>query len=147
VVQAAATVFLDQRGISASDLIAIRGDLESDALAAAAERASSLDIARLRDTLAADAQAGFENPSGEELHVRIAEIAGNPATALFVRVLLELTRARAAIPGRRSRMRTAINSETDHAHQAIVDALANRDPALARRRLLKHFQAMEPLLR
>jgi DNA-binding FadR family transcriptional regulator len=143
----AATVFLEQRGITASDLIALRGDLESDAVAAAATRADALDIALLRDTLEADAQAAFEAPTGEELHVRIAELAGNPATALFVHVLVELTRAHVSIPGQRSKTRAAINAETDHAHHAIVDAVAKRDPALARRRIVKHLRAMEPLLR
>jgi DNA-binding FadR family transcriptional regulator len=143
----AATVFLEQRRISAAELIALRVDLESDAVAAAAVRATELDITRLGDTLAAEAQAGFEGPIGEELHVRIAEVAGNPATSLFVRVLVELTRAHAVIPGRRSKQRTAINSETDHAHQAIVEALTKRDPALARRRVVKHLRAMEPLIR
>jgi DNA-binding FadR family transcriptional regulator len=143
----AATVFLEHRGITAGELIAIRRDLESEAVALVAERATYHDIQRLRATLVADASADFERPVGEELHVRIAELTGNPAIALFVRVLVELTRVHATIPGRRSPRRSAINTETEHAHQAIVEALARGDAALARRRVSKHLMAMEPLLR
>ncbi|MGE3688347.1 MAG: FadR/GntR family transcriptional regulator [Acidimicrobiia bacterium] len=143
----AATVFLEHRGITAADLIAMRRDLESDAVALATERATTAQIADLRLTLESNADADFEGPLGEELHVRIAELSGNAAMALFVRVLVELTRLHASIPGRRSGRRSAINAETDHAHRAIVEAIARRDPALAQRRVTKHLNAIEPLLR
>ena len=142
----AATVFLEHRGITAGDLIVLRRDLESEAVALAAERATPSDIERLRTILDAEAATAFEGPLDEELHVNIAELTGNSAIALFLRILVELTRAHATIPGRRSSRRTKINSETEHAHHAIVEAIAAGDAALARRRVTKHLRAMEPLL-
>jgi DNA-binding FadR family transcriptional regulator len=142
-----ATVFLERRSITSADLIAIRRDIESDAVALAAERASAEEIARLRATLQSDADAGFEMPIGDEFHVRIAELTGNAAITLFVSVLVELSRRHASVPQRGSRRRRAIDAETDHAHRAIVSALEERDIPLARRRVSKHLTALEPLLR
>ncbi len=143
----AATVFLEQRGITPGDLIALRSELESDSVALAAERASAADIEMLKRTVEANAKAAYEGPIGNELPVRIAEVTGNPAIALFVRVLLQLSRMHTSIPGRRSTRRAQINSETEHAHGAIVAAIEQRDPALARRRVTKHLTALEPMLR
>jgi DNA-binding FadR family transcriptional regulator len=143
----AATAYLEHRGISPADLIALRLDLESAALGLATARATATDIARLQTALALGAEQGFESPLEEELHVNIAELSGNPAIALFVKILVELTRMHANIPGRRSTRRAKINDETERAHRAIVDAIAAGDPALARRRLTKHLTALEPLLR
>jgi DNA-binding FadR family transcriptional regulator len=142
-----ATVFLQHRGISAGDLIAIRRDLETDAVAYAVERCTPADVEGLRRTLITDAEAGFESPVHEDLHVRIAELTGNAAISLFLRVTVELTRLHASFPGRRSRRRVAINAEADRAHTAIVEAIADRDAPLARRRMGKHLAAMQPLLR
>lgn len=143
----AATVFLQHRGISAGDLIAIRRDIETDAVAFAVERCTPADVAALRTTLDTDARAGFESPVAEDLHVRIAELTGNPAMSLFLRVTVELTRLHTSFPGRGSKRRSAINAEADRAHRAIVEAIADGDEALARRRMSKHLTAMQPLLR
>ena len=142
----AATVFLEHRGIMPGDLIAIRRELESDSVALVAERASDADIAALELTLELNAQAGYEGPVATELPVRIAVLTGNPAIALFVRVLVQLSRLHTSIPGPSAR-RTQLNAETERAHRAIVDAISRRDPALARRRVTKHLTAVEPMLR
>jgi DNA-binding FadR family transcriptional regulator len=143
----AATVFLVQRGITPGDLIAIRRELESDSVALAAEHASEADIAMLQLTVEANAKAGYEGPISNNLPVRIAQVTGNPAIAVFVRVLVQLTRLHTAAPGRRSARRAQLNSETERAHRAIVEAIERRDPALARRRVTKYLSALEPMLR
>jgi DNA-binding FadR family transcriptional regulator len=143
----AATVFLEQRGLGPADLIALRRELESDSVALAAERASDADIAMLKLTIEANVKAAYEGPVANELPVRIAEVTGNPAIALFVRVLVTLTRLHTAVPGRRSARRAQLNSETERAQRAIVDAIEQRDPAVARRRVTKHLSAVEPMLR
>ena len=142
----AAAVYLEYRTITAGDLMDLRRDLESDAVALASKRAGDTQIRELHDVLEADARAEFESPTGEDLHVRIAELSGNAAIALFVRVLVELTRLRSDVGRRGTQRRRAITSESDHAHQAIVAAITQRDAALARRRVVKHLDAMEPLL-
>ena len=130
----AATVFLEHRGITPADLIAVRRDLESEAVALATERAtpptSTGSGASSTQTSRPASRARSTTISTSD----IAELTGNPAIAVFVRVLVQLTRAHAVVPGRRSPRRVAINSETDHAQRAIVDAIAQRDAALARRR-------------
>lgn len=142
----AATVYLRHSGIVSSDLLVLRHDLESKALALAADRATPDDIERLRAAATADVDAGFRSPLNEELHVNVADLAGNTALSLFIRVLVELTRVHANIPGWRSVRRSEINDETERAHNAIVDAVEQGDVALAQRRLGKHLAAMEPLL-
>jgi DNA-binding FadR family transcriptional regulator len=143
----AATVYLEHRDITPSDLIAVWRDLDSEAVALAAERATPSDVERLRVLIDANVAAGFETAIRDDLHVNIALLGGNPAIALFVRVLVELTRAHVQVPGPRSPRRAAINGETERAQRAVVDAIAQRDVALARRRRSKHLAALEPLLR
>lgn len=143
----AATVFLEFRKIQSSDLITLLVGLESDAVALVVERATDADIEQLRSVIDSSARREFEEPIDEDLHVRIAGLSGNAAVALFVRVLVQLIRAHAAVPGRGSPRRTVINAETSRAQHAIVDAIAGRDAALARRRIVKHLEAIQPLLR
>ena len=143
----AATVFLEYRGITAADLIAMRVDLESDAVALATQRATDAQIAELRIVSDTNAAEGYEGPVENMLLARIAELTGNPAIAVFVKVLVHLTRVHAVVPGRRSPRRATINESNDHANRAIVDAIAGRDVALARRRVVKHLSALGPLLR
>lgn len=89
----AATVFLDHRGITPGDLISMRRDLESEAVGLAAERVTPADVERLRALVEANAVVGFTNPIDDDISVNIARLGGNPAIALFVRVLVELSLA------------------------------------------------------
>ncbi|MDO8390372.1 MAG: FCD domain-containing protein [Actinomycetota bacterium] len=143
----AASVFLEYRHIEARHLIDLRIGLESDAIALVVERATDADIHGLR-TLTADAtRVHYEGSVADDLHLRIADLSGNPAIALFLRVLVHLTRLHApgsSIPEPR---RSAIHAESGHAHDGIVDAIAARDVALARRRMMKHLELMPPVLR
>ncbi len=139
----AATVFLEYRGITPADLMHLRRNLESDAVALVAQRATPDDIARLR----AVGTLRHRSSIDDRLHVAIAELTGNHAIALFVRVLVELTRLHYAAPPRGSGREAAIAEEVAHAQGAIIDAIAAGDPELARRRMAKHLTAMEPLLR
>ncbi|HTF54269.1 MAG TPA: FCD domain-containing protein [Pseudonocardia sp.] len=83
------------------------------------------------------------------LHLELAELAGNPVLALFLRILVTLrTRlqevassattptASHATPAEQEREADTVVSRTD---QAIVDALLAGDPALARHRMRRNL--------
>ena len=147
----AATVFLEYRNITGTDLLELRRNLECHAISLVADRASESDLTRLDDALRHDAAAGFAAAVDEELHVTIADLTGNAAIALFVRVLAQMTRGHVRLPeapgGRRSGGRREIEHETDRAHRSLVEAIRLHDPALARRRMAKHLAALEQFVR
>jgi DNA-binding FadR family transcriptional regulator len=67
----------------------------------------------------------------------VAEVSGNAAIHLFVQVVTELTEAMLD-----HEPASHIPSSVEHAHHGIVDAIAKLDPAIAQRRMLRHFEAM-----
>ncbi|MDO8361684.1 MAG: FCD domain-containing protein [Actinomycetota bacterium] len=143
----AASVFLEYRQIEARHLIELRIGLESDAIALVVERASDDDIQQLR-VLADDAsRVHYQGSVADDLHLRIADLSGNPAIALFLRVLVHLTRLHAPGVSLSESRRSEINAQSGHAHDGIVDAIAARDVALARRRMMKHLELMPSVLR
>lgn len=143
----AASVFLEYRHIKASDLIDLRIGLESDAIALVAERASDDDIRQLRELADEATKVHYQGSIADDLHLRIADVSGNPAIALFLRVLVHLTRLHGPGAGISASRRSEINAQSGHAHDGIVDAIAARDVALARRRMTKHLELMRSMLR
>lgn len=143
----AASVFLEFRRIEARQLIDLRAGLESDAIALVIERATDDDIRSLR-AMADDAnRQHYAGSIADDLHLKIADLSGNPAIALFVRVLVHLTRVHSTGRAVSASHQEELNAGSGHAHDGIVDAIALRDTALARRRMLKHLEMMAPVLR
>lgn len=128
-------------------VIEVRRVLEGEIAALAAERATRTQVAALRRALKAIDAAVAAGGDGvvEDLafHRALGECTGNPQFSLllgfleqYLREAMRITRGNEA---RRPDFMDAVRSE----HRAIVDAVAARDPALARRRATGHIGSGE----
>jgi DNA-binding FadR family transcriptional regulator len=83
---------------------------------------------------------------GNALHLRLAELTGNPTLAMFVQVMTALWANHAFVyspelgPDQADEPFDAV----DYAHHAIVAAILARDPGLARHRMARHLEALTP---
>ncbi|MFL5843502.1 MAG: FadR/GntR family transcriptional regulator [Solirubrobacteraceae bacterium] len=149
-VQAAVALFLRHAGVDRVALFEARAALEIAAVSAATERITEEGIARLRETLAAEEEAGAQamlEAHTHDLHVVIAQLTGNPAMALFIEVLNRLNEEM-LLP--EVKKRSSLDEDVGayhHAHVAIVDAIASGDVALAQHRMRRHLDAILEYLR
>jgi GntR family transcriptional regulator, transcriptional repressor for pyruvate dehydrogenase complex len=131
-------------------VVELRRVIEAEMAAFAAERASRAQLATLRRALRAidAAAAAGDDGVAEDLafHRAIGEATGNPQFTLllgfleqYLREAMRVTRGNEA---RRLDFANAVRTE----HRAIVDAIAARDPALARRRAREHMLHSEQRL-
>ena len=128
-------------------VVEVRRVLEAEIAALAAERASRAQITAMRRALKAidvAAAAGHDGVAEDlAFHRTIGEATGNPQFRLllgfleqYLREGMRITRGNEA---RRADFMEAVRLE----HRAIVDAIAARDPALARRRAREHLAHSE----
>jgi GntR family transcriptional regulator, transcriptional repressor for pyruvate dehydrogenase complex len=124
-------------------VVEVRRVLEGEIAALAAERATRAQVAALRRQLKAIDSAVAEGRDGvaEDLafHRLIGEATGNPQFRLllgfleqYLREGMRITRGNEA---RRADFMTAVQNE----HHAMVQAIASRDPAAARRCATEHI--------
>jgi GntR family transcriptional regulator, transcriptional repressor for pyruvate dehydrogenase complex len=124
-------------------VVEVRRVLEAEIAALAAERASRAQLAAMRRALKAidvAAAAGHDGVAEDlAFHRAIGEATGNPQFRLllgfleqYLREGMRVTRGNEA---RRRDFMEAVRLE----HRAIVDAIAARDPAAARRRAREHM--------
>lgn len=129
---------------SVLEIIELRRGLEAEASALAAERGTRKDLAAIRAALAAIRREEAAGRDGVEadmaLHRAIARASGNRHLPVlwdfigqFLRVGMRATRANeAAHRGFLAQVRAE--------HQALVDAIARRDPGAARAAALRHME-------
>ena len=128
-------------------VVEVRRVLEAEIAALAAERASRAQVAAMRRALKAIdvAAAAGQDGVAEDLafHRAIGDATGNPQFRLllgfleqYLRAGMRITRANEA---RRGDFMQAVRLE----HRAIFDAIAARDPAMARRRAREHLVRSE----
>jgi GntR family transcriptional regulator, transcriptional repressor for pyruvate dehydrogenase complex len=131
-------------------VVEVRRALEAEIAALAAERASRAQVAAMRRALKAidaAAAAGLDGVAEDlAFHRAIGEATGNPQFRLvlgfleqYLREGMRITRGNEA---RRHDFMQAVRLE----HQAIVDAIAARDPVVARRRAREHLVRSEQRL-
>ena len=131
-------------------VVEVRRILESEIAALAAERASRSQVAAMRRALKAidvAAAAGADGVAEDmAFHRSIGEATGNPQFGLvlgfleqYLREGMRITRGNEA---RRQDFMDAVRLE----HRAIVDAIAERDPAAARKRAREHLLHSEQRL-
>ena len=124
-------------------VVEVRRVLEAEIAALAAERATRAQVATMRRALKAIDAAAAAGTDGvaEDLafHRAVGEATGNPQFRLllgfleqYLREGMRITRGNEA---RRKDFMEAVRIE----HRAIVDAIAARDPAAARRRAREHM--------
>ena len=132
-------------------VVEVRRALEGEIAALAAERATRAQVAAMRRALKAIDSAAAAGADGvaEDLHFHrtIGEATSNPQfhslLAFLEQYLREGMRVTRGNEARRADFAQAVRQE----HQAIVDAIAARDPAAARRRAREHlFHSAERLV-
>ncbi|MBB2939683.1 DNA-binding FadR family transcriptional regulator [Amycolatopsis bartoniae] len=123
------------------DVFEARVALELKCVELAAERIDEDGIAKLRASLASEAEhQRSDKPLGShDIHRTIAELTGNPAMRLFIDVLTQLSVSDRPenLNQQQQRGRTVV-----HAHERIVDAIISGDVAVARHRMLAHLRAI-----
>ncbi len=144
----AMTLYLEYQGITPAHLYEARSALELAAVDLAAAKLDDDGAAALRASLVAEREAVDIdlNRVSHELHVLIAELAGNRLLLLFLRILIRLS-ARHTPPragARSGASLQALAAEVNRTHASIVEAVIDRDPELARHRMQKHLAALVP---
>jgi DNA-binding FadR family transcriptional regulator len=143
-VQRAIALYLRFTGVRPEQLFEARAALEIVCVGQAAERITEDGVQRLREVLQQEEtlqEEALGSGHHHDLHVIIAELTGNPAMTLFVRVLAELT------PQRKRADPKADVANYHRAHQALVDAIVAGDAALAQHRMRRHLDAVSSLVR
>ncbi len=124
-------------------VVELRRVIEAEMAALAADRATRAQIAAMRRALKAIDVAAAAGRDGvaEDLafHRAIGEATGNPQFTLLLGFLEQYLREGMRITRGNEARRLDFMEAVRHEHRAIVDAIAVRDPALARRRAREHL--------
>lgn len=143
-------VYLEFVGTTIEHVLAARLLIEPLAAALAAENISELGIARLRRLLVHEhlpRTAASLIEYGNDMHLAIAELSGNPALRLFVDVLLRLTTkygfsaSRTSLDGAEPMIDTSLA-----AHDAIVQAVVAGEAAHAELRANQHVETISEFI-
>ncbi len=139
----AMAVHLEFQGIDKHELFEVRCALELATVEAAARSLDAATMLQLQDALAVEREASLDavGQASHALHDKVAELMGNRAVWLFLRVLIRLTEVRSGTPSEESA------AAVWQAHAAIVEAIADGDADRARRRMRRHLDAIAPTLR
>ncbi|HEX4357705.1 MAG TPA: FCD domain-containing protein [Pseudonocardia sp.] len=149
----AMALYLDFQGIEIDHLRAVREAVELACLDRVAARVGEPEVARRLRAVLHGAEAA--NPFGDGtppehlgelshlLHVELAELAGNPVLALFLRILITLWARQGEVSGAGSpESSPEAGAAVARAHQGIVDALLVGDGGLARHRMRRHLSVL-----
>lgn len=140
-------LYLDRRGIGVGSLAELRAGVELAALDRVLDKIDGDVRAGLRDVLGTEGgvtDADFVEVAGHDLHTVLARLTGNPVLELVLLVLLRLTRLHIVNPtGRRPQ---ALLDELTRTHARIVEAVLAGDRELARHRMRRHLDAVEPFM-
>ena len=128
-------------------VVELRRVIEAEMAAFAAERATRAQVATMRRALKAIDRAATAGDDGvaEDLafHRAIGEATGNPQFTLLLGFLEQYLREGMRITRGNEARRLDFMQAVRLEHRAIVDAIAARDPALARRRAREHMAHSE----
>lgn len=125
-------------------VVEVRRVLEGEIAALAAQRATRTQIAGLKRALAEIDRAEAEGRDGvaEDLafHRAIGEATGNPQFSRLLGFLEQYLREGMRITRGNEARRKDFMEQVRNEHRAIVEAIAARDPAAARKRATQHLQ-------
>lgn len=135
---------LDYKGAAPDEIRVARNAVELGCLDLVLARADDpIVAARLRESLRVHVRmsAAEVNYFSHALHAELGELSGNPVLALFARILTVLwARHSSHEPGPDAVPKIA--KAVERTHQAIVDAILDRDSGLARHRMSRHLEAL-----
>jgi DNA-binding FadR family transcriptional regulator len=141
----AMALYLDYRGATATDLLLVRKALELGCVDLVASRGSEPEVRdRLEQALTVTPDTPEEdvNRLADELHLTVAEIAGNPVLVFLIRTITSLWAHHVADEPSRPVPAQKPAEAVAHAHSAIVEAITAGDPGLARHRMTRHLDAL-----
>lgn len=125
------------------DVVEVRGALESEVAALAAQRANAAQRRAIQAALAvADASIASGSATVDEdlaFHQAVAEAAGNPQFPRLLKHLEQYLRDAMAVTRRNESLKAEFITEVRREHQAIVDAILARDPDAARSAAARHM--------
>ena len=128
-------------------VVELRRVIEAEMAALAAERATRAQVAAMRRALKAidiAAAAGHDGVAEDlTFHRTIGEATGNPQFTLLLGFLEQYLREGMRITRGNEARRLDFMQAVRLEHRAIADAIAARDPALARRRAREHMAHSE----
>ena len=150
----ATALYLAFRGVTPEDLDIVREALEAGTVARVTARREEPEVARGLDALArataeapaagtgapgnADAPAQEPVVPDRGFHAVLAELAGNPVVALFLRILTDLSRRIHTARGGSGTGGGCLDGH-DPAHRDILDAIRDGDAGLAQHRMRRHL--------
>jgi DNA-binding FadR family transcriptional regulator len=139
----AMSVYLSFAKVRGSQLLEIRSSIEGFAGELAAQRATDEERLQLRQLVENEVERAAASPwAAKEFHLKVAEMAHNPAIYLFVRCLVDLAEERTIPEDERHEAAVRMN----RVHAKIAEAIISGDSALARYRMGKHVNAIGPWL-
>jgi DNA-binding FadR family transcriptional regulator len=141
----AMALYLEYLGVSEAQVFEARKVIELTAVEGATASITEAGVQLLRDALKVEHGADVaELPQiHRNIHLRIAELSGNPVLPLFVKVLADVWEARLEPL---TYAASDVAGDAEQAHAAIVDAIVRGDGALARHRMMRHLEAIVPWL-
>lgn len=142
----AVTLYLEYQGVTPAHLYDARVALELAAVDLAAARLDAAGIAALQASLQAerDAADGNLNEISHELHLVVAELAGNRLLVLLLRILIRLSARHTAPRPDEGASHAELAARVHRVHGRIVEAIVAGDASLARHRMQGHLAALVP---
>jgi len=125
----AVSLYLEYRGIRPADIVHTRLALETATITRAVAVLAEDGERRLREAVSREAAMGAD-ASAEDLqsfHLLIADLCGDPALALFARIVLRLAEAHSTFAERPWQDRMRVVHRIRRLHAAIADAMLARD--------------------
>src|SRR5829696_3201240 len=134
-------LYLEYMKVTADDLVTVRDAIELGIITRVTARHDEPGVAERLDRAVRWMSDGPPDDAGraDHFHAELAELAGNPVLALFLRILTDLWR-RHAVEQAAADSSTA--AEVEHVHRRITDAVLAGDEGLARHRLRRHLAAL-----
>jgi GntR family transcriptional regulator, transcriptional repressor for pyruvate dehydrogenase complex len=140
-------LFIEER--SPFETLETRKILESQAAALAAERASSADLAGLKQALdileeTATHQSNWNEEADKDFHMAIARASGNSVLDDLFKILLDMSQHKVWSKMKEIGRLTSGSLDKDVAqHRMIYEAIRYKDPQKARQLVWEHFVGVE----
>lgn len=143
----AVAVYLEWMKFPRAELHAVRCATELTCIQIATQRVTASARLVLEAALEQERSATPDelNAVMHELHLAIAEVAGNRALHFIISVLINLIGEHTIDPARISmREKEEVAAQGRLTHHRIADAIMTGDAGVARHRMLRHLDALEP---
>jgi DNA-binding FadR family transcriptional regulator len=138
----AVSLYLEFCRIRPEDILDTRLWLETATVTRAIATLTASGEQALREAIAREASLGPDAPAleSQRLHLLIAELSGDPALALFTRIVMQLSEAHSDFALRPSEQRQRVMRNIRKLHAAMAEAILARDEDAAVQALRRYFE-------